>query len=72
VDLKLQSREDSTGSDAGSGWLVAAGGDVPLRVFGGHDFFPKARIMLGSLKDPAGEGVGVFGLEFKGTMVASF
>lgn len=72
VDLKLQSREDSAGSDAGSGWLVAAGGDVPMRVFGGHDFFPKARILLGSLKDPTGSGVRVFGIELKGTMVASF
>ncbi|MGE0160164.1 MAG: hypothetical protein AB7T31_12210 [Gemmatimonadales bacterium] len=72
VDLKLQSREDSGGSDAGSGWLVAAGGDVPMRIFGGHDFFPKARILLGSLKDPAGDGVRVFGMEFKGTVVADF
>ena len=72
VDLKLQSREDATGSDAGSGWLVAAGGDVPIRIFGGHDFFPKARILLGSLKDPIGNGVRVFGVELKGTMVASF
>lgn len=72
VDLKLQTREDSSGSDAGSGWLVAAGGDVPMRIFGGHDFFPKARVLLGSLKDPAGNGVRVFGMEFKGTVVASF
>jgi hypothetical protein len=72
VDLKLQQREDSGGSDAGSGWLVAAGGDVPMRIFGGHDFFPKARILIGSLKDPTGSGVRVFGMEFKGTMVASF
>jgi hypothetical protein len=40
VDFKLQAREDAGGSDAGSGWLVAAGGDIPIRVFGGHDFFP--------------------------------
>jgi hypothetical protein len=51
---------------------VAAGGDIPLRIFGGHDFFPKARVLLGSLEDPAGNGVRVFGMEFKGTMVASF
>ncbi len=72
VDFKLQSREDSSGSDAGSGWLVAAGGDIPLRVFGGHDFVPKGRIMIGSLKGAAGEGVRVFGMEFKGTVRASF
>jgi len=72
VDLKLQSREDSSGSDAGSGWIVAAGGDIPLRIFGGHDFFPKARVLIGSLKDGAGAGVRVFGMEFKGTVRATF
>jgi hypothetical protein len=72
IDLKLQSREDSSGSDAGSGWLVAAGGDVPIRIFGGYDFFPKARIMIGSLKDGSGNGVRVFGLEAKGTIRANF
>jgi hypothetical protein len=72
VDLKLQSREDTSGSDAGSGWLVAAGGDVPIRIFGGHDFFPKARIMIGSLKDASGNSVRVFGLEAKGTIRATF
>jgi hypothetical protein len=72
VDLKLQSREDSSGSDAGSGWLVAAGGDVPIRIFGGYDFFPKARILIGSLQDGSGNGVRVFGLEAKGTIRANF
>jgi hypothetical protein len=72
VDFKLQAREDSGGSDAGSGWLVAAGGDIPMRIFGGRDFFPKARILIGSLKDDAGAGVRVFGMEFKGTVVAAF
>jgi hypothetical protein len=72
IDFKLQAREDSGGSDAGSGWLIAAGGDIPMRILGGRDFFPKARILIGSLKDPAGAGVRVFGMEFKGTMVASF
>ena len=72
VDFKLQSREDSSGSNAGSGWLVAAGGDIPLRIFGGHDFVPKGRIMIGSLEDATGAGVRVFGMEFKGTVRASF
>ncbi len=72
VDFKLQSREDSGGSDAGSGWLVAAGGDIPMRIFGGNDFFPKARVLIGSLKDATGAGVRVFGMEFKGTVRASF
>jgi len=72
VDFKLQTREDSSGSDAGSGWLVAAGGDIPIRVFGGYDFFPKARVLLGSITNPDGDGVSVFGLEFRGTVRAAF
>jgi hypothetical protein len=71
IDFKLQSREDASGSDEGSGWLAGAGGDLPMRVFGG-DFFPKARVILGSIKDAAGAGKGVLGLEFTGTMRASF
>ena len=72
VDFKLQTREDPTGSEEGSGWLVAAGGDLPMRVLGGYDFFPKARVILGSIKASTGEGVGVFGMEFTGTVRASF
>jgi hypothetical protein len=71
VDAKVQSREDSTGSDAGSGWLIGAGGDIPVRLFG-HDLFPKARVLLGSMKDPLGSSVSVFGLEFSGTMRFDF
>ena len=72
ADFKLQSREDPTGSNAGSGWLVAFGGDVPLRIFGGYDFFPKARALLGSIKDPTGAGVAVFGMELRGTVRLAF
>ncbi len=72
VDFKLQTREDSGGSDEGSGWIAAFGGDLPMRVFGGYDFFPKARVLLGSIKSSVGEGVGVFGMEFTGTLRASF
>lgn len=71
VDAKLQSREDSTGSDAGSGWLIGAGGDVPVRVFG-NDLFPKARVLIGRMKDPLGSSVNVFGMEFSGTMRFNF
>lgn len=72
VDAKLQTRTGLEGSDEGSGWIVAAGGDLPIRVFGGYDFFPKARVLLGSIKNSAGSGVGVFGMEFSGTVRASF
>jgi hypothetical protein len=71
IDFKYQVREDSSGSDAGSGWLVAAGGDIPFRLFGG-DFFPKTRVLIGSIKDPTGDGVSLFGLEFRGTLRADF
>jgi hypothetical protein len=84
LDFKLQTREDAGGSGAGnppqvgpgggsgSGWLVAAGGDLPMRILRGYDFFPKARVILGSIKSSTGEGVGVFGMEFTGTVRASF
>jgi len=72
VDFKYQTREDSTGSDAGSGWLVAAGGDIPIRVFGGSDFFPKARVLVGSVKGPTGDAVSLFGLEFRATVRTGF
>ena len=32
----------------------------------------RRRILLGSLEDPTGSGVGVLGLELEGTVVASF
>jgi len=67
VDAKVQSREDSAGSTAGSGWLIGAGGDIPVRIFG-NEFFPKARVLLGKMKDPDEQSVSVFGLEFSGTM----
>lgn len=68
VDLKLQSRSESDGADNGSGWMVAAGGDFPLRLFGAYDFFPKARVLFGSIKDPTGVGRGLIGAEFTGTL----
>lgn len=72
VDVKYQTRDDGTGSDAGSGWLVAAGGDLPLRIFGGYDFFPEARVLLGSIKSRTGTGAGIFGMELKGTLRATY
>ena len=71
IDGRLQSREDAAGSSAGSGWLVGLGGDIPVRLFG-SDFFPKARVLLGKIKDPDETPVSVFGLEFSGTVRLSF
>lgn len=72
VDVKYQTRNEGSGSDAGSGWLMAAGGDLPVRIFGGYDFFPEARVLLGSIKSTTGAGVGVFGMEFRGTLRATY
>ena len=64
VDLRVQNRKDPAGGgNEGSGWIVAAGGDFPVRLFGGYDFFPKARFLFGSIKDPTGAGRGVKGVE---------
>ena len=68
VDVKIQSRSEASGSDEGSGWMLAAGGDVPLRIFGSYDFFPKARVLVGSVKDGSGVGRGILGAEFSGTL----
>lgn len=72
VDFKNQSREEADGNKAGSGWILAAGGDIPLRIFGGYEFFPKARVYWGSIEDASQAGVGVLGLEFKGTLRFNF
>jgi hypothetical protein len=72
VDLKVQKREAIAGIDEGSGWILGAGGDLPVRLFGAYDFFPKARVLYGSIKDPTGAGVRVLGGEFSGTLRWAF
>lgn len=71
VDMKYQKREESDGNEVGSGWMLGAGGDIPIRLFG-TEFFPLARVYFGSLKDVAGDGVSLLGMEFKGTLRTSF
>ena len=68
VDVRLQQREDAEGNTRGSGWIMGAGGDLPLRLFGGYDVFPKARVLFGSIEDGAGVGRGVLGGEFSATI----
>lgn len=67
VDFKLQAREEANGSDEGSGWLVTAGGDLPLRLFG-WDFFPDAKVIFGTVKDATGASRSVTGAQFSGTI----
>lgn len=71
VDYKYQTREEADGADAGSGWIMAAGGDIPMRLFGA-DFFPKARVYFGSIRSLTGEDIGLLGMEFKGTLRVGF
>lgn len=71
VDYKIQSREESDGSDTGSGWILAAGGDIPIRL-GGAEFFPKARVYFGSIRDATGGDISTLGMEFKGTFRFNF
>jgi len=68
VDFKYQSREEPDGRDEGSGWILGAGGDFPIRLFGGYDFFPKVRVLFGSIKDPSGQGTSLMGAELSGTV----
>lgn len=72
VDFKYQDRNEPTGNDEGSGWLVAAGGDFPVRIFGAYDVFPKARVIFGAIKDPSGTAQSLFGGEFSATIRWSF
>lgn len=67
-DFRYQTREEADGNDAGTGWMFGAGGDLPLRIFGGTELFPKARVFFGSIRDATGIDVGVFGLELKGSL----
>ena len=71
LDLTLQNREEADGNRVGSGWIVAAGGDVPVRLWG-SELFPRARVFFGARRDPAGADAGVFGMEFKATVRTRF
>lgn len=63
ADLRLQSRSEQNGSDEGSGWVLGAGADFPLRLLGTYDIFPKARFTFGSIKGPDGKGHSAHGGE---------
>lgn len=71
IDYKYQRREENDGNDAGSGWMIAAGGDIPIRL-AGTEFFPKARVFFGSIKNITGTEISTVGMEFKGTLRFNF
>jgi hypothetical protein len=68
IDFRMQMRDDVATGDEGSGWLLGAGGDLPLRFFGAFDLFPKGKFLYGSVKDPTGASRNVIGAELSGTI----
>ena len=71
VDVKYQTLTDADGGNPGSGWIVAAGTDIPMRIFG-TEFFPKGRVLFGSIESQTGATVNLLGMELKGTLRWSF
>ena len=71
MEYRYQIREEANGNEAGSGWIVAAGGDIPIRLLG-SEFFPKARVYFGAIQSLTGEDVSLLGMEFRGTFRVGF
>ncbi len=59
LDLRLQRRED----DDGSGWLLGRGFDLPLRLYGTYDVFPRLRLTYGKMESVDGDLYGFMGGE---------
>lgn len=51
--------------------MVAAGGDIPIRI-SGTEFFPKARVFFGAIKDISQIAVSTLGMDFNGTIRVNF
>jgi len=67
VDFRVQSVEEVTDEPSQGGWLLGAGGDLPLRLFGMMDFFPRGRFSFGRIKDATGVGRSFWGFEASAT-----
>ncbi len=67
VDLRIQARNDD-GFNAGSGWVLRAGADLPLRLFTSLDFFPRVRGLFGQLTAEGGQSEGFWGIETGATI----
>lgn len=59
LEFRYQTREE----EDGEGWIVGAGADLPLRLFGSTDVFPRAKFTWGQLKAPSGENASLWGVE---------
>lgn len=68
IDMKVQSRKEQDGGTGNSGWVLAAGGDLPVRLFGRYDVFPKARFLYGAINDQSGTSQSLVGGEFSMTV----
>jgi len=67
IDLRIQDRDDD-GFDAGSGWILRGGIDLPLRLFTAFDFFPRIRGLFGQLTAEGGARKGLWGIETGATI----
>jgi hypothetical protein len=59
LDLRYQAREEGNGE----GWIIGAGGDLPLKAFGSFDVFPRGKLLFGSLTNISGVSEGLWGFE---------
>ena len=58
-DFRYQSRE----LGSGEGWLAGGGFDIPLRLFGSMDVFPRVKASWGQLSGADGENYSLWGME---------
>lgn len=64
LDFRYQSKEEGVGE----GWLVGAGTDIPLQLFGAYDIFPRGKFSWGALKAATGETETLWGVELGFTL----
>jgi hypothetical protein len=68
IDFRMQSVAATDQGPEAGGWVTGFGGDIPLRVSGAFDFFPRARVSFGQLKTPEGINRSFWGFEGSATI----